>query len=81
MAARRGWILRLVAGAGVLAGLAACDAPARLAGPAAPHAAVAADSTATPTATTDAAGDPLITCRSGYQIAYRSDGTAYCAPE
>ncbi|HEX7020785.1 MAG TPA: hypothetical protein VF159_12275 [Gemmatimonadaceae bacterium] len=23
----------------------------------------------------------LVTCRSGYVIAYRSDGTAYCAPD
>lgn len=81
MAARRGWIVRLVVGAGVLAGLAACDAPARLAGPAAPRAAVAADSTGSPTMSPDGAGDPIVTCRSGYQIAYREDGTAYCAPE
>lgn len=80
----RASLLKAVVSIGIAAGLAACDAPS---GALAPRTRditptvlkVVTDSTKTATPTSASTGDEL-TCRSGYQIAYRDDGTWYCEP-
>lgn len=73
---------------GLVATLAACDAPSGALGPrdaGHPSATLVGDSlltlpTTSPTSTTTSTTMDEPTCRSGYQIAYRSDGTWYCEP-
>jgi hypothetical protein len=83
----RSLLLKLTVAAAVTAGVAACDAPSgalapRQRRPEAPLSAVAVDSLTTkklsPVNATTAISDPEY-CRSGYQVAYREDGTPYCA--
>lgn len=81
MARARVWLVR-AAIVGAALGVAACDAASTVASPRAAGAssrdASAASGTTTTTTTMSTMSDTTVTCRSGYQIAYRSDGTAYC---
>lgn len=86
MARARVWLVR-AAIVGAALGVAACDAASHVTSPRAAGAssrdASAASSTTTGTTTTTMStmSDTTVTCRSGYQIAYRSDGTAYCVEQ
>jgi hypothetical protein len=67
---RAGGVMRKLVYLGIALGLAACaDSPT----------APAAARRITPASATKPGMD--ITCRSGYIVAYRSDGTQYCAPD
>lgn len=78
MTRARVWLLRSAAIAAVV-GLAACDASSNVSGPRPQNVSRATGSMTTMTTMTTAS-DTTSTCRSGYQIAYRADGTAYCVP-
>ena len=83
----RSLLLKATVAVGVLAALAACDAPGgalapREHRPGPTPAMTTTDSSSTwkvnaTTATVTGDGE---FCRSGYQVAYREDGTPYCAP-
>lgn len=81
----RASLLKAVVFIGIAAGLAACDAPS---GALAPRTRditptvlrAVTDTTKTAKPTSASTMDDELTCRSGYQIAYRDDGTWYCAP-
>lgn len=60
--------------------MAACDAASKVGSPLAPGSARSDATTTTQTTTTMSTMDTTPTCRSGYQVAYRSDGTWYCEP-
>lgn len=81
MTRARVWLVR-AAVVGAALGAAACDAASNVASPRQATAArrdggtVTSDGKAQPMTM---AADTTIECRSGYQIAYRSDGTPYCA--
>lgn len=80
MTRARAWLLRAAVVASVV-GLAACDAPSAVSGPRPQASARTTGGTSTMTmTTTSTASDTTGTCRSGYQIAYRSDGSTYCVP-
>jgi hypothetical protein len=81
----RASLLKAVVSIGIAAGLAACDAPS---GALAPRTRditptvlrIVTDSTKTTKPTSANTTDDELTCRGGYQIAYRDDGTWYCEP-
>jgi hypothetical protein len=84
----RSLFLKVTVASAVVLGVAACDASSGSLGPRehrpeAPASRSAADTMGTrklgPTSTTSLTVDEE-TCRSGYQVAYREDGTPYCAP-
>ena len=84
----RSHLLKATAAIVVIAALAACDSPSGAFGPRdfrAPHALRDGfDSTAVvplPDSTASAPASDEETCRSGYHIAYRDDGTWYCEPD
>ena len=83
MTRARVWLVR-AAVVGSALGLAACDAASNVASPRAATSARRDASTvssgATPTTMT-MSSDSTVDCRSGYQIAYRDDGSAYCVAQ
>lgn len=84
----RSLLLKAMVAAGVLATLAACDASSGALGPrehraSAPALRTSFDSLSgrpLGTSTTSSVAGDDETCRSGYQVAYREDGTPYCSP-
>ena len=79
----RAFLLRAAAAVAVVAALAACDAPSGTLGPRnfrATPTRTLGDSTAVPLGgrMMPMSVDEEPTCRSGYHIAYRDDGTWYC---
>jgi len=81
----RASLLKAVVSIGVAAGLAACDAPSGALAPRTRDIAptvlkAVTDSTTTAKPTSASTTSDELTCRSGYQIAYRDDGTWYCEP-
>ncbi len=79
----RVWLVRAaIVGAGL--GAAACDAASTVGSPrvagGARQTTSDGSSTMTMTTTTTTSTDTTATCKSGYQIAYRSDGSWYCVP-
>jgi len=80
MTRARVWLVR-AAVVGAALGAAACDAASTVASPrqATPaRGEVNSGSGSNTMQPMTAAADTTTECRSGYQIAYRSDGTAYC---
>lgn len=81
----RSLLLKSALAASVVAGLAACDAPSGALAPRqlrATPSMTAGDTTSGRSVTSSSVtitGDGEF-CRSGYQVAYREDGTPYCAP-
>ena len=83
----RSLLLKATVAAGMLAALAACDASSSALAPREhrPSASAAMTSSDTlsgrkfgPSSATATADEEF--CRSGYQVAYREDGTPYCEP-
>jgi ABC-type phosphate transport system substrate-binding protein len=79
----RVWVVR-AAIVGAALGAAACDAASNVGSPLSPTSArrdAATSSGSTTVQPMTMSSDSTVTCRSGYQVAYRSDGSMYCVPE